>query len=90
MKTPGHRLLSALAMPLDAIPQTRAHSAIQPNLIVFNGVGVNAGDWNRIDASATGPLIDEFRFGTTYASVAPIDCCDCKSDIGIAILGIER
>ena len=57
--------------PLDALPATPTYSAIQENLIVFNGVGVNAGDWNKLDADAVGPVIDEFRFGTTYASVAP-------------------
>jgi len=37
----------------------------------FDGVGVNAGDWQS-NGNPTGPLFDEFRFGTTYASVAPI------------------
>ncbi len=58
--------------PLDSIPQTPTYSTIQGNLIVFNGVGVNAGDWNRVDPTGAGPLIDEFRFGMTYASVAPL------------------
>jgi hypothetical protein len=60
--------------PLDALPLTPTYTpdAPQQNLIVFNGVGVNAGDWNRVDPDAEGPVIDEFRFGTTYASVAPI------------------
>jgi hypothetical protein len=45
---------------------------------VFNAVGVNAGEWDgpagahRNDFTPPGPLLDEFRFGTTYASVAPI------------------
>jgi len=44
---------------------------------VFNAVGVNAGEWDgplgahRHDFTAPGPMVDEFRFGTTYASVAP-------------------
>jgi hypothetical protein len=58
--------------PLDALPETPTYSAVQGNNILFNGVGVNAGDWNKADVNAPGPFIDEFRFGTTYASVAPI------------------
>jgi hypothetical protein len=58
--------------PLDALPDTPTYSAVQFNNIEFNGVGVNAGDWNKADVNAPGPFIDEFRFGTTYGSVAPI------------------
>ena len=59
--------------PLDALPTTPDFTSdVKQGLITFNGVGVNAGDWNRADTNAPGPFIDEFRFGTTYASVAPI------------------
>lgn len=59
--------------PLDALPTTPDFTSdVGGNTIEFNGVGVNAGDWNRADINAPGPFIDEFRFGTTYASVAPI------------------
>jgi hypothetical protein len=39
---------------------------------------VNTGEWDgpvgahRNDFTPPGPLVDEFRFGTTYASVAPV------------------
>jgi hypothetical protein len=39
---------------------------------------VNAGEWagpkgnHNVPFTAPGPLVDEFRFGETYASVAPI------------------
>ncbi len=59
--------------PLDALPATPdLTSDVKQDLIVFNGFGVNAGDWNRADTNAPGPFMDEFRFGTTYASEAPI------------------
>jgi len=59
--------------PLSGLPATPDFTSNpQGNLITFNGVGVNAGDWNKADVNAPGPFIDEFRFGTTYGSVAPI------------------
>jgi hypothetical protein len=53
-------------------------SIIPYRTVTFNAVGVNAGWWNReedgtlVSYTAPGPIVDEFRFGSTYASVAPI------------------
>jgi len=59
--------------PLTALPETPTLTSVKEDgTVQFDGVGVNAGDWNRLDSSGPQPLVDEFRFGTTYASVAPI------------------
>ena len=57
--------------PLDALPETPTYSSTRDGSVIFNNVGVNAGDWSKVDPAGPDPLIDEFRFGTTYASVTP-------------------
>jgi hypothetical protein len=58
--------------PLNGLPETPTYSATREGSVIFNAVGVNAGNWNKLDPSSPDPLIDEFRFGTTYASVTPV------------------
>jgi hypothetical protein len=65
--------------PLDALPETPTASGPADFLVSFNAVGGNAGEWagvkgnHDVPFTEPGPLVDEFRFGETYASVAPID-----------------
>jgi hypothetical protein len=64
--------------PLTALPETPTATGTTDGTFTFNGVGVNAGEWagpkdnHNVPFTAPGPLVDEFRFGETYASVAPI------------------
>ena len=64
--------------PLSGLPAT-PDLTVSPGLPrSFNALAVNAGEWDgpvgahRNDFTPPGPLVDEFRFGTTYASVAPV------------------
>jgi len=63
--------------PLAALPEVPTASGTG-NLVTFNAVGVNAGEWHGekgkwdVPFTEPGPIVDEFRFGQTYASVAPI------------------
>jgi len=64
--------------PLSGLPATSDLTVLPGLPRSFNAVAVNAGEWDgpvgehRNDFTSPGPLVDEFRFGTTYASVAPI------------------
>ena len=64
--------------PLDRLPDTPTASGTADFLVTFNAVGVNAGEWagvkgnHNVPFTEPGPIVDEFRFGATYASVAPI------------------
>ena len=64
--------------PLAALPEIPTASAYASKQATFNAVGVNAGEWagpknnHGVPYTSPGPLVDEFRFGSTYASVAPI------------------
>ncbi len=64
--------------PLSGLPATPDLTVLPGSPRSFNAVAVNAGEWDgpvgahRNDFTPPGPLVDEFRFGTTYASVAPI------------------
>jgi hypothetical protein len=64
--------------PLSGLPATPDLTVNPISSRSFNAVAVNAGEWDgpvgqhRDDFTAPGPLVDEFRFGTTYASVAPV------------------
>ena len=64
--------------PLSGLPAT-PDLTFSPGLPrSFNALAVNAGEWDgpvgahRNDFTPPGPLVDELRFGTTYASVAPV------------------
>jgi len=64
--------------PLSGLPATPDLTVNPGSARSFNAVAVNAGEWDgavgehRNDFTPPGPLVDEFRFGTTYASVAPV------------------
>ena len=64
--------------PLAGLPQTPDATGTGNPLVTFNAVGVNAGEWagpkgaHTVPFTEPGPIVDEFRFGSTYASVAPI------------------
>jgi hypothetical protein len=64
--------------PLSALPDTSDLTFSPASPREFNAVAVNSGEWDgpagahRNDFTAPGPLVDEFRFGTTFASVAPV------------------
>ncbi len=57
---------------LSALPSTPALTRTVNGQMTFNAVGVNAGDWGGASYTPPGPLVDEIRFGSTYASVTPI------------------
>jgi hypothetical protein len=64
--------------PLSGLPEVPTASGTVDFLVTFNAVGVNAGEWagvkgnHNVPFTEPGPLVDEFRFGETYAAVAPI------------------
>jgi hypothetical protein len=64
--------------PLSGLPATSDLTVSSGLPRSFNALAVNAGEWDgpvgahRNDFTPPGPLVDEFRFGTTYASVAPV------------------
>jgi hypothetical protein len=64
--------------PLSGLPATPDLTVSPASARSFNAVAVNTGEWDgpvgahRNDFTPPGPLVDEFRFGTTYASVAPV------------------
>jgi hypothetical protein len=64
--------------PLSGLPEVPDATGTGNSLVTFNAVGVNAGEWagpkdnHNVPYTSPGPLVDEFRFGATYASVAPI------------------
>jgi hypothetical protein len=63
--------------PLTGLPSEPTATG-SGSLVTFNAVGVNAGEWagpkgaHTVPFTLPGPIVDEFRFGSTYASVAPI------------------
>jgi hypothetical protein len=78
--------------PLSRLPET-SDLTVFPSTRSFNAVAVNAGEWDgpagahRNDFTLPGPLVDEFRFGTTYASVAPIASAPARPTITIQLIG---
>ncbi len=64
--------------PLSGLPATPDLTVSPGSPRSFNAVAVNTGEWDgpvgahRNDFTPPGPLVDEFRFGTTYGSVAPV------------------
>jgi hypothetical protein len=63
---------------LAGLPEVPDATGTGNALVRFNAVGVNAGEWagpkgnHSVPFTAPGPIVDEFRFGSTYASVAPV------------------
>jgi hypothetical protein len=64
--------------PLSGLPETPDFSTTASGTITYNAIGINSGEWAGVKGNhdvwylPPGPIVDEFRFGTTYSSVAPV------------------